>query len=248
MYVPPSVRRQQEEKARREQEEHERREAEERDRLAALEAERLAVLEAARQAGKDRIRTDTEARARKERERREAAAEQRARAAAPSSAPPSAPMSERARLECILEVSAARGSTELKPSDVSAALPTAQHVSALDERRALAVFGSAVAARQALRDEVPRTFRLRAVTADSTGAVRGAALALEVTPEQRPQASVSTAARLITGNLTLSKEESVSARSVAAEKRRDLLASKERAKAEDRRRREAADAVWDEDE
>lgn len=249
IYEPPRMRREREERERREKEQAERRAAEEAARREAAEAERQRQLDEARQAGKERTRVEAEQREGKERERREAAAE--ARRARDSEAQDGAlPLGERQQLALVL-VASSSGSEPLRPRDVSVDLePAAQLVSPVDEHTALVAFGSAAAARQALRDERPRTFRLSSVTAeDVPDALRTAALALHVTPATRtPRGSRSTVAtRLIASNLELTREAKADARNLAREKEGAARArGKARGDAE-RRRREAADAVWDED-
>ena len=62
--------------------------------------------------------------------------------------------------------------------------------------------------------------------------------------EQRDKASGSTATRMITRNIELSREDRAAARALANEKREALRAAKERAAEEQRRKQESLDSVW----
>ena len=115
--------------------------------------------------------------------------------------------------------------------------------------RMLAAFSSGSAARQALTKLTSsRLFKLRALTDSGVSAATiAAAKALDHRPAtQRPRATGSTASRLITSNLKLTKEEREEARKVRSEKELVVAGARKEA-AEARQRKQEVDAVWDEE-
>ena len=186
-------------------------------------------------------------------------------------AEPPPPMSRTERIACILSAHARQGTDELKPQAVASALPNAQQIYPLDDGvTCLVAFGSAGEAKKALVDSVTPTFKLVGLTleyGDAAGegggtpaSILAAALALEITPTgggggaggKAGARDSSTATRLITRNIELSREEKAEARKIAQEKRAGALEAakeaKEQAAEAERRRKAEFDAVWDEDE
>ena len=247
-YVPPRVRKEMEAAA-----------AAELEAAAASERKREEELEAAKEAGRTRLR--------QQEEQRRAASEQRrlqqggssggggGSASAPAAA---AAMSETQRLACILEAYSREwgGGDDLKPRDVHAAIPTAVGVTPLDGGGGwLVAFGSTAAARHALEQPPPGAFKLRAVAPQlSAPAVLRAALGVDVVgsaggaPRGR---DATTASRLITRNIELTRDEKAEARKLVAERKGRLDSERQKAVTRvdaERKRKEEVDAVWDRDE
>ena len=215
------------------------------DEAEQKERERQALFEAAKQAGKEKREREAAERAKKDAVRREQQRQRAAAAAAASSA--AAPLTEAQRLECILEAFASPGggSSKLKPEDLKAALPTAQQVSPLSDASALVVFSSAASAQRALTTlaEIGAgPFTLRGLSSEGvSSSAREAALQLEVVADKvLPRTSPAVATRMITRNITLSKEDRAEARKLAEEQRSSLVAAKQAEEAE-RKKREGAE-------
>lgn len=228
VYVPPRLRKEMEERARHNPEAQAPCPATEASRQEPGETERKAALEAAKQAGRERLQREAEERAKKDRARRELAAANRAERNAAAAAAASTPQTDQARLRLVLRATVRGDAGELKARDVSAALPTALQVQMVDDGTVLVAFRSVSAVQRALGDERLRTFDLHAITDESPAAIYRAALEMDLTPEVRPRSSASTATRLITGSLQLSREERDAARALASERRREELAARER--------------------
>ena len=109
--------------------------------------------------------------------------------------------------------------------------------------------------RQAWSEAPPGAFRLRRVAADmSAPHVLAAALALEIIVSDAAGAAArgrdaTTATRLITHNIELSREDKAEARRQLNQKRGaarvEREAAREKVEGEQRRKRDELDAVWD---